>query len=83
MTTCADTGVFVRGGVGQAHPQKTSDKFFCFFIFSPQLIYRGGPMVYLKEHYNFLGSRGGPTFFRGGGGPTFSRGGVQHSRGVQ
>ena len=34
-------------------------------------------MVNSKEKYHFLGSRGGPTFSRGGGGggPTFSRGG--------
>ena len=32
-------------------------------------------MVNFKEIYHFQGSRGGPTFSRGGGGPTFSRGG--------
>ena len=33
-------------------------------------------MVNFKETINFQGSRGGPTFSRGGGGgPTFSRGG--------
>ena len=31
-------------------------------------------MVYFKENYIFLGSRGGPTFYRGGD-PIFSRGG--------
>ena len=30
-------------------------------------------MVYFKENSIFLGSRGGPTFYRGGG-PNFSRG---------
>ena len=32
-------------------------------------------MVNFKEIYHFQGSRGGPTFSRGGGGPTFSTGG--------
>ena len=76
MTTCADTGIFVRGVGGgggvQVHPQKTSDTFF-FFIFNPQLIYRGGPMVYFKDDYNFPRFQRGSNIFQGWG-PTFARG---------
>ena len=32
-------------------------------------------MVNFKEIYHFQGSRGGPTFSRGGGGPFFTGGG--------
>ena len=58
------------GGVQAQLTEKTSEVFFI-----PQLIlqfYRGGPMVYFKENYNFLRFQGvqhfpgGSKFFQGG-----------------
>ena len=46
-------------------------------FFSPQLILQfteGIQWFYYRENYTFEGSRGVPTFSRGGG-PTFSTGG--------
>ena len=71
-STCADPGIFVRGGGGPGHfDKKSSDNVF----FSPQLILQ-------KSNGQFLGNLsffmvpegvqhfpGGPTFSRGGGGP--------------
>ena len=44
--------------------EKSSDKFFLVLI----LLYRGGPMVYFKEKYNFPRFQVGPTYGGGGGG---------------
>ena len=44
--------------------EKSSDKFFLVLIF----LYRGGPMVYFKEKYNFPRFQVGPTYGGGGGG---------------
>ena len=66
---------FLLGGGGsRPDSQKTAlTMFLC--VLGPQLtlqFYSGLSMVYLKENYNFprfqRGSRGGPTFSRGGGG---------------
>ena len=60
------------GGPGQSD-KKISDN--VFFVLVLSLFYRS-QMVNFKEIYHFQGSRGGPTFSRGGGGgPTFTRGG--------
>ena len=70
--TCADPGIFVRGGggggPGQAD-QKSSDKVFFFFVLS--LFYRS-QMVNFKEIYHFSRFQRGSNIFQGGGGPTFS-----------
>ena len=36
--TCADPGIFVRGGGPGQSDKKSSDVFFCFLFFCPQLI---------------------------------------------
>ena len=76
IATCADPGIFVRGGgLGQSgqSDKKALTTFFFFFFLVLSLFYRR-QMVNFKENYHFKGSRGGPTFSRGGTGATFSRG---------
>ena len=75
--SCADPGIFVRGGGGggggggvQVSLTKKSLTFFFFFFFFflvLSLFYRS-QMVNFKEIYHFLGSREGLTFssFQGG-----------------
>ena len=60
------------GGVPCLSHKKSSDNVF-FFLLVINLFYRS-QMVYFKENYAFQGSRGGPTFSRGGGGSNFFRG---------
>ena len=60
--TCADPGIFVRGGPGQSDKKSSDNVFFC-----PQLILQKS-MVNFKENYHFSRFQGGPTFSRGGGG---------------
>ena len=74
--SCADPGIFVRGGPGQSDKKSSDNVFFLFFFFFFFLVlslFFRSQMVNFKEIYHFQGSRGGPTFSRGG--PTFSRGG--------
>ena len=72
--TCADPGIFVRGGSRSVWQKKLWQRFF--FFFSPQLILQqSNKWSISKKSIIFQGSRGGPTFSRGGGGPTFSKGG--------
>ena len=53
--TCADPGIFVRGGGVQVNLTKKADVFFFFFFFfCPQLI-----MVNFKENYHFSRFQGG------------------------
>ena len=70
--TCADPGIFVRGGGGGPKKALTT----CFFLVL-SLFYRS-QMVNFKEIYHFSSFQRGSNIFQGGGGgPTFSRGGVQ------
>ena len=64
--TCADPGIFVRGGPGQSD-KKALTTFFFFFSFSPQLIFTEVKWSISKKSIIFQGFRGGPTFSRGGG----------------
>ena len=77
MTTCADTGLFVRGGGGgsRSTQEKPLTSFFSSFLVL-NLFTEGVQRFISEKSIIFQGSRGGPTFSRGGG-PTFSRGGVQ------
>ena len=69
--TCADPGIFARGGWGPGQSDKKAlTRFFLFFLVL-RLFYW---WLILKKTIIFQGSRGGPTFSRGG--PTFP-GGVQ------
>ena len=75
--TCADPGIFVRGGGPGQSAKKSSDNvffffFFFFFFFVLSLFFRS-QMVNFKENYHFSRFQGGPTFSRVGGGG----GGVQ------
>ena len=63
----ADPGIFVRGGPGQC------DKKALTIFFSPQFILLKSNGKYSKKTILVQGSRGMPTFSRGGGGG----GGVQ------
>ena len=67
-TTCADPGIFVRGGGVQVSlTKKSSDNvFFCFFLVL-SLFYRG-QLVNFKAIYHFSRFQGGSYFFQGGGG---------------
>ena len=72
---CADPGIFVRGGpAGQSDKKALTTFFFFFFFFLLFSLFYRSQMVNFIEVYHFQGSRGGPTFSRGGGGPTFSKG---------
>ena len=66
MLSCADPGIFVRGGPGQSD-KKALTTFFC----SPQLILQS-QKVNFKENYHFSMFLRGSNIFQGGGGPTFS-----------
>ena len=68
--SCADPGIFVRGGPGQSD-KKSSDVFG--FFWSSAYFTEVKWSISIK-FIIFQGTRGGPTFSRGGG-PTFSRGG--------
>ena len=71
--TCADPGIFARGGGGGSRSiwQKSSDKvFFFFFVFLVLRLFYW--WLISKKTIIFQGSRGGPTFSRGG--PTFPGG---------
>ena len=66
---CADPGIFVRGGGVQVRlTKKSSDNLFFFFFFSPQLILQKSNAQFQINLSSiiFQGSRGGPTFSRGG-----------------
>ena len=73
--SCADPGIFVRGGPGQSE-KKSSDVFFvCLFVFfSPQLILQN-QMVNFNEIYHFSRFQRGSNIFQGGGGSNFFQGG--------
>ena len=78
---CADPGILVSGGGGLGsrsifHKKKSSDNVFFSFHFSPQLILNEVQWL-IKKTIHFQGSRGDPTFSRGGGVQFFSGGGIQ------
>ena len=62
--SCADPGIFVRGGPGQSD-KKSSDVFFCFFLVL-SLFYRS-QMVNFKEiyHVSFYKVPEGSNIFQG------------------
>ena len=65
--TCADPGIFVRGGVQVKLTKKALTTFFFFFFLVLSLFYKS-QMVNFKENYHFSRFEGGSTFSRGGGG---------------
>ena len=75
--SCADPGIFVRGGGGGGGPGQfdkiSSDNVFFFFFFLVLSLFYRSQMVNFKEINHFSRFERGPTFSRGG--PTFSRGG--------
>ena len=71
ICTCADPGIFVRGV--RVNLTKKHWRFFFFFLVL-SLFFRS-QMVNFKENFHFQGSRGGPTFSRGGGGVQLFPGG--------
>ena len=88
--TCAEPGIFVRGGGSRSISQKSSDNVFFFFVFfffffllflffcsyfESSAYFTEVKWLLSKKTIIFQGFRGGRTFSRGGGGPTFSRGG--------
>ena len=63
--TCADPGIFVRGGGrGPGQSDKKSSDNVVFFVLS---LFLRSQMVNFKENYHFSRFQGGPTFSRGGG----------------
>ena len=80
-TSCADPGIFVRGGGGggvQVNLTKiSSDNVFFFFFFLLVLsLFYSSQMVNFKENNHFSRFQRGSNIFQGG--PTFSRGGVSN-----
>ena len=69
--SCADPGIFVRGGPGQADKKALTPFFFFFFFLVLSLFYRS-QMVNFKEIHHFSRFQRGSNIFQGG--PTFSRG---------
>ena len=72
--TCADPGIFVRGGGGVSRKQHVQR----FFFLALNLFYnlqRGSNGFITEKTILFQGSRGGPTFSRGGGSTYFPGGG--------
>ena len=63
---------FRQGGGGPGQSNKTLTMFF-FCCFSPQLILQK-PNGQFQSNLSFQGSRGGPTYSRGGGGGNFFQG---------
>ena len=57
-----------RQGGGKGGPGQSDKKALTPFLFSFFFLFYRSQMVNLKENYHFPGSRGGPTFSRGGGG---------------
>ena len=68
--TCADPGIFVRGGGVQVNlTKKAQTFFFCFFLFCffvLSLFFRS-QMVNFKENYHFSRFQGVQLFPGGGG----------------
>ena len=70
---------FCQGGVQVSLTKKSSDNvFFCFFLVL-SLFYRSLEWSISKKSIIFQGSRGGPTFSRGGGSNFFQGGGGSNS----
>ena len=66
--TCADPGIFVRGGGGPGQTdKKSSDNVFFFLFFFVLSLFFRSQMFNFKENYHFSRFQGGPTFSRGGG----------------
>ena len=63
--TCADPGIFVRGGPGQSDKKSSDNVLCCFFVLS--LFFRR-QMVNFKENYHFSRFQGVQLFPGGGGG---------------
>ena len=72
--TCADPGIFIRGGGPGQSDKISSDKvfFFFFFFFSPQLILQKSNGQFQRNLSFFMVPEGVQHFPGGGGG-----GGVQ------
>ena len=70
--TCANPGIFVRGGGGPGQSDKKSSDNVFFFFFSVLSLFYRSQMVNFKENYQFSRFQGS-NFFQGGGGG----GGVQ------
>ena len=75
--TCADPGIFVRGGGGGvvqvSLTKRSSDNLTCFFLVL-SLFYRS-QMVNFKEIYHFSRSQRGSNIFQGEGVQLFPGGG--------
>ena len=71
IVTCADPGVFLRGG-GPGHSDKiTSDNIFLLFLvlslfYRSQMVKRKLSFVKVAKGVQHIPGRGGPTFYRGG-----------------
>ena len=67
--TCADPGIFVRGGgPGQSDKKSSENVFFFFFFFFVLSLFFRSQMVNFKENYHFSRFQGVPNFSRRGGG---------------
>ena len=65
--SCADPGIFVRGGPDQSDQKKLWQRFFFVFFLVLSLFY-SSQMVNFKEIYLFSRFQRGSNIFQGGGG---------------
>ena len=69
--SCADPGIFVRGGPGQSVKKRSGNLFF-FLVLS---LFYSSKMVNFKEIYHFSSFQRGSNIFQGGGVQHFPGGG--------
>ena len=65
VTTCADPGIFVRGGGGQGQSGKKNSDIFFLFFFSPKLILQQ-PNGQFQRSLSFFNVPEGYQHFPGG-----------------
>ena len=65
LTSCADPGMFVRGGPGQSDKKKAQTTFLFYFFFLVLSLFYRRQMVNFKEIYHFSRFQRGSNIFQG------------------
>ena len=77
LLSCADPGIFVRGGGGGGVQVNPTKKALTTFFFSPHLILQKSNVYFQRKLSFFKVQEGVQLFPGGGGGSNFFQGGVQ------